>query len=57
MAKGRAVMKKMILQLMRKIQSKAMMIWPKAQPIDSTIGEEVLRTFSVTSEIDKNDAL
>lgn len=33
------------------------MIWPRAQPIESTIGEEVLSTFSVTYEIESREAL
>lgn len=44
-AKGAAVKKKMILQLNKTMHINAMMIWPRAQPIESTMGDEVLRTF------------
>lgn len=56
-ARGAAVMKKMILQLIKKIQMRAMIICPRAQPIESTIGDEVLSTFYVTYEIDSREAL
>ena len=50
-------MKNIILQLMRNMQTKAIIIWPRAHPIDNTIGEDVLRTFSETSAIERKEAL
>lgn len=48
MARGTIVIKNIILQFIKKMQMRAIIIWPNAHPIESAIGEEVLNTFSET---------
>lgn len=36
---------------------RAIIICPRAHPIDKTIGEEVLKTLSETSEMERKEAL
>jgi hypothetical protein len=55
--RGIAVIRNMILQLINTMQMKAIMICPKAQPIENIIGVAARATYPVTSEIDKREAL
>jgi hypothetical protein len=52
-----AVIRNMILQLIRNIQMKAIIIWPSAQPIENTIGVAARVTSPVAYEIDRSEAL